>query len=285
MVAYLYVPLTIKKHEEPGDVIVIIDEHGITRYKSENLEKLFGWKPEEVVGERILAHVHPDDLNDAQAFIAGLLKTPEATADIELRYRDKDGDYKWISLTASNLLHDPDIKGIIGNYSDITDMKEAQKKLEAFAAVIENSDNIVVVKDLDLRVIATNRAFANAAGYDSVKSLLGKTDAEIFGVSLDVEPVRSYMEDERQAQTLPRGQYILKEEEVVCADGTVKTVMTKKYPVYDSSGKLVGTGNISTDITVRKQAEKALRESEEKFRQITDSMGEVFWLQSAADFR
>jgi PAS domain S-box-containing protein len=112
-----------------GDVIVIIDEKGNSRYKSPNLEMLFGWQPEDVVDKSALINVHPDDVEIASQFIANLLENPGSPSRTELRYRCKNGDYKWIMFTGVNLFHDPDIHGILGNYHDITDRREAQSRL------------------------------------------------------------------------------------------------------------------------------------------------------------
>ena len=109
-----------------GDVIVIIDQDGINRYKSPNIEKWFGWRPEDVVGVSALGNVHPEDKPHAQKFIGDLLSAPNATGTTECRYRCKDGDYKWISFTGVNLLHDPNIQGLLGNYHDVTGRKEAE---------------------------------------------------------------------------------------------------------------------------------------------------------------
>ncbi len=155
---------------------------------------------------------------------------------------------------------------------DLTDIRRIEQSMASLSAVVENSDNIVVVKDLDLRVVATNPAFAKAAGHPTVDTMIGKTDAEIFGVTPDTEPIRSYMEDERRAQTLPPGEYILREEPVVTPDGGVRTVLTKKYPIYDRSGNLIGTGNISTDITERKQAEERQKNLATELEEILDSL-------------
>jgi len=133
------------------------------------------------------------------------------------------------------------------------------RQIASLTAVVENSSNIVVLKDIDLRVVATTQAFANAAGYAAVDMLIGKTDAEIFGVNPEIEPIRSYMEDERLVQAFSPGQYIEREEPLVCADGRTLIVLTKKYPIFDSSKNLLGTGNISVDITERKIAEDKIR--------------------------
>jgi PAS domain S-box-containing protein len=106
-----------------GDVIVIIDKDGNNSYKSPNIEKWFGWKPEDVVGKSTWENVHPDDLEHGKQFIFSLLSKPNASGTTEVRYRCKDGRYKWIEITLVNLFHDPDIQGILGNYHDITERK------------------------------------------------------------------------------------------------------------------------------------------------------------------
>ncbi|MBK5963842.1 hypothetical protein CCR95_07015 [Thiocystis minor] len=138
--------------------------------------------------------------------------------------------------------------------------KEAEK-MAALSAVVRHSDAIIVIKDLELRVIATNAAFARAAGHASDEDLIGKTDAEIFGVSPDSEPVRSYRQDDLRAQRLLPGELIVREEPVITHDGRTLHYLTKKYPIYDPEGHLIGTGNISVDITARREAERQLRET------------------------
>jgi PAS domain S-box-containing protein len=140
------------------------------------------------------------------------------------------------------------------------DGDDADRRQKAFlSAVVENSDNIVVAKDLELRVVAANAAFARAAGHPGPADLIGKTDAEIFGVSPEVEPVRTYMADERKAQTLPRGEVLVREEPVRYPGGEWRHVQTRKYPVYGPDGVLMGTGNISVDVTRRLRAEEKAR--------------------------
>jgi len=112
-----------------GDVIVIIDRDGTTKYKSPNIEKWFGWKPEDLVGGNTWKNIHPDDLDSVMKLFGTILGEPNATATTECRFRCKDGSYKWIELTGINLLHDPDIRGLLGNYHDITERKRAEDEL------------------------------------------------------------------------------------------------------------------------------------------------------------
>jgi PAS domain S-box-containing protein len=125
-----------------GDVIVIIDKEGINRYKSENIEKWFGWKPEEVVGKSTWENVHPDDLISAQQFVGNLMNKPGSVGTTECRYRWKDGSYNWIEITMMNLINDPDIQGILGNYHDITERKLAEQELVQAKEKAEESNKL-----------------------------------------------------------------------------------------------------------------------------------------------
>lgn len=113
-----------------GDVIVIIDRDGINRYKSPNIEKMFGWKPEDLVGASVWDNVHPEDLAASREFFESLIREPESVGTIETRYKCKDGTHKWIEFTGSNLLDDPDIRGVLGNYHDIMERKQTEKERE-----------------------------------------------------------------------------------------------------------------------------------------------------------
>lgn len=137
--------------------------------------------------------------------------------------------------------------------------KLPSNKMGLFEALVEQIDDIVVVKDLNLKIVAANNAFVRAIGKSSLSDIVGKSDEEIFGIPEEREPVRSYMADERYAQTLPQGEYILKEEPLFCSGGMIRILLTKKYPIYDANGLLAGTGNISRDITERKAMEEKVQ--------------------------
>lgn len=125
-----------------GDVIVIIDENGLNKYKSPNITKMFGWNPEELIGKSTWNNIHPDDLKAGQEFISVIAKEPNATGAAEVRYKCKDGKYVWIEINVINLFHDKDIQGILGNYREITERKYAEQELVAAKEKAEESDRL-----------------------------------------------------------------------------------------------------------------------------------------------
>ncbi len=125
-----------------GDVIVIIDKDGINRYKSPNIEKWFGWKPEDLVGKSTWDAVHPEDLESCKSFIQSLAGEHNASGKIELRYRKKDGSYCPIEIAIVNLLQDPNIQGFLGNYHNISERKKAEQELITAKEHAEESDRL-----------------------------------------------------------------------------------------------------------------------------------------------
>ncbi|MGM0417930.1 MAG: PAS domain S-box protein [Thermodesulfobacteriota bacterium] len=158
-----------------GDVIVIIDKNGINRYKSPNVERLFGWKPEELVGKSTWENIHPEDIEYTKIFFNELIEHPGDKGSLECRYKCKDGSYKWIQFTGANLFHDPDINGILGNYHDITKRKEAEKSLKEsetrFKALHNGSFGGITIHDKGI-IIDCNKGLTEITGY-SMSELTG----------------------------------------------------------------------------------------------------------------
>jgi PAS domain S-box-containing protein len=112
-----------------SDVIGIMGADGLMKYKSANIEKFFGWTPEERVGSSGYTTIHPDDLDRVQTIFLSLIGEENAVKTLEFRYECKDGSYKPIELTAANLLNDPVINGILLNYRDITERNTREGKI------------------------------------------------------------------------------------------------------------------------------------------------------------
>lgn len=258
--------------ENADDIVYSVDADGKILYASPNWHDYFGGETDPV-GRLFETYIHPEDRELYNRNLSDIFTKKTKRCKFEYRIRHKSGIWQY-QMTTGSIISDENgnPERFIGISRDMTEIKEAETHMSALSAVVENSDNIIVMKDLELKVMATNMAFVKASGHKSINELIGKTDAEIFNIPKNKEPVKSYMQDELKAQHLSRGHYISREEPVLYPDGTVHFVLTKKYPIYDKDDRLIGTGNISTDITKQKEIEKRLDENRRILQSIIDTI-------------
>jgi PAS domain S-box-containing protein len=113
-----------------SDIIGIVATDNVLKYLSPNIEKWFGWKPIDLAGTNIFTTVHPDDLEQMQKTFSAHLENDNSIITVEYRYQCRDGSYKPIELTATNLVKNPIIHGILLNFRDITDRKKTEVQIQ-----------------------------------------------------------------------------------------------------------------------------------------------------------
>ncbi|MEI7811668.1 MAG: CHASE domain-containing protein [Ignavibacteria bacterium] len=131
-----------------SDVICIIDINGIVKYNNPNIERLFGWQVQDIVGTDSWLIIHPDDLERVQKEFFSLLEKDNSVKTAECRLKCKDGSYKPISLTGTNLINDAMINGVLVNYHDITERKKAELELLKLNEDLQTS-KIFIEENLD----------------------------------------------------------------------------------------------------------------------------------------
>lgn len=132
--------------------------------------------------------------------------------------------------------------------------------------VIDNIPDSIYCKDTATRKTLSNLTNLHHAGLKSEAEILGKTDFDLYPKELAAE---FYADDQLVLQS---GEPLMNREEfVVLENGEKKWQLTSKLPLKDKDGSIIGLVGIGHDITQRRQAEEALRESEKIIRSITDS--------------
>jgi PAS domain S-box-containing protein len=154
--------------ENASDSIAILDNKGTILYESPSAEKVFGHEPRQLTGVSFPDLVHPDDAQRAVSTFASAMEYPGKIVDCQLRVKHKDGSWREVEGTAQNLLHDPKVEGIIVNYQDITERKQAEDTLRAseeqFRAVFEKSPGGIIVYDRSGIPVAWNKACLDIFG-------------------------------------------------------------------------------------------------------------------------
>src|SRR5439155_4948096 len=115
--------------EQSSDAVLLVnpDDEEVF-YASPAFERVTGYRVEELRGKAMAECVHPDDRVRAENWKARLRETPGLTTTYELRMRHKDGSWRWIEKTATNLLHEPSVGAVVGNFRDITERKAAEEE-------------------------------------------------------------------------------------------------------------------------------------------------------------
>ena len=157
---------------------------------------------------------------------------------------------------------------VLGMVRDVTDRKQAELALQQREAylrsIFDNFPYWVWLKDVEGRFLALNQTMAQAFGSAQARDLIGKTDLEITTPEL----AEQYRADDRAVME-SRTQKLV--EEIVIADGEERWFETFKSPIFDARGQVIGTTGFAHDITARRQAEAAMRESEALFRHLADN--------------
>ena len=135
------------------DITTIVGADGTISYESPSVERILGYKPEELVGTDVLALVHPDDAELVQRLLLRVLKgesTPNSR--LEFRCRHADGSWRRLEVAIANLMDVPGVRGILVNSRDVGGRKWARESIkesyELLEAVIESTTDTVFVKDL-----------------------------------------------------------------------------------------------------------------------------------------
>ena len=98
----------------------LFDAGLVVNYVSPNIERIFGWKPEDVVGRDVLEMVHPEDLPAMRSELVKATVERDSSRTMEYRCLCKDGSHKVVEVTVTNLIDDPTIQGILLSYHDIS---------------------------------------------------------------------------------------------------------------------------------------------------------------------
>jgi PAS domain S-box-containing protein len=258
----------------PG-MIMTTDSQGKVDFISHQCEKILGYKSEKFIGMDMPEIIHPDDISKMHE-IHGSVMLGKPVENIEYRIKRGDNDnWDWISHTAKPIMNNGKLKSIQSNIINITKEKKAEEALtrsEAeFRKLAESVPQIVWVTRADGWNIYFNQQWMDYTGL---------TLEESYGHGWN-KPF--HPDDQKRAwEAWQDAVNNHAEYSIDCRlrrhDGTYQSWLVRGVPQMDPSGKILKWFGTCTNIEQLKQSERALRESEEKFRTMMNSSADAIFI-------
>jgi hypothetical protein len=224
------------------------------------------------------AHIpllHPDDREESRKAWSTCLRTGEA-AEFSQRVPNAQGDYRWFLSRVEPLrASDGTLLQWVGVNLDIEEGKKAEdllRRSEAHLAEAQRLSHTGAVRYNGTAILFASEETYRIWGFDPAQGLPGR---EV--VFQRIHPGdRDWLKAEVWRAVGEKRRYSIAYR-ILLPDGTVKHLETIGQPVFSASGELVEIFATQTDVTERKRAEEALRESEAKFRDYAETASDWFW--------
>jgi PAS domain S-box-containing protein len=221
--------------------------------------------------------IHPDDVQGVEgAMQSALTRGEEETFAMEYRvFKKTEEQWCWIRSIGRVITDEPGRpQRVIGIMQDITEQKEVQEKLQYLATLTQNIADALIGTDINHVIINWNKGAEKIYGWKG-EEVIGKNAQEILPTQfLSINDQQIWQED-FNTKGYWQGEVLQKRK-----DGKMISVLASIARVTDGSGKHIGGVAVNKDITERRKAAQLLKESEERFRLLTNTIPQVVWISS-----
>ena len=252
-------------------VVWVTDEDGHTSFISDNIKRVYGYSPEEIYerGEELwFGRIHKEDVEKVgQAFKS--LFSSDKKYDVEYRIQRKDGSWIWLHDMAEIYKTKDGKRFAYGVFTDATERIKAQEGLkesqEKYLDLYNNAPAMFASVDHKTgNVIECNRMLINSTGY-SKNEIIGKSVLDRYHAD-SLDDAQKAFASFKKTGRVENAELILKKKGREKID-----VLLNVTSVKDDKGRIMYSRSVWQDVTDRKKALNALKESEEKRRTWIDN--------------
>lgn len=242
------------------DAIVAKTLKGIITDWNRSAERIFGYRAKEIIGKSVLTLI-PNDRKSEEQEILRKIGRGESLDHYETVRRRKDGRLIDVSLTISPIKSSKgEIVGASKIARDITNQKQTERRLTEQARLLDLSNDAIIVRDHQDRVVYWNRGAQEMYGF-SAKEALGRITHELLQTAYpeNFEKIRKKLKrDNRWSGELVHAR----------KDGRKVVVMSRW--ALDARGKRMSILETNTDITARKRAEIELQRAKDMLERVVE---------------
>jgi len=270
--------------EKTTDGIAILGTDGRIRYTSPSCDRMFGFPSGEQIGNSVADLLHPDDISLANESLVRLLENPDVTIRVEARGRHKDGAWRVLEATGTNLLHDAAVQGIVVNLRDITERKLAERVLQEsenkYRLLAENAQDVIIAMDMNLRPTYVSPSIERLTGYNVEEATARSLEEALTAASLETA-IRAFADGLSQVEksaSAARKLEMMIELELRCKDGSTVWAEFALSFMCDANGRPSGVLAVIRDVDERRRSQQALSESEKRYRLLAENVSDVIWV-------
>lgn len=149
--------------ENASDLITVITSDATIRFQSPSIERLLGYRPEDLIGSNAFDLIHPEDAARAREALQKILATPDTPNTFEGRLRHRDGTYRRIQVIGRSAPADSNPGAIILNSRDVTESRVLEEqfrqaqKMEAIGqlagGVAHDFNNLLAVIQMQVELL------------------------------------------------------------------------------------------------------------------------------------
>ena len=241
--------------EKTVNAIVMSNPEGNIEWVNDGFSRIFGYRPEEVLGKRPGELLRGKDSDPNAVKIINRAIANKEHYDVEILNYRKNGEPCWLRVQGQPLFDDKGtLMGILDIASDITEKKSQEDQLVFQAHLLDSIMQAVVVTNLEGKITYWNH-FA--------EQLYGWTKEEALGqnILLLTPPETKQEEAAKIMEQLYRGEVWEGEFTVKRKDGSTFPAFVVDSPVYDPLGNFAGIMGVSFDISERKRADEERKKS------------------------
>ncbi|MBL8163269.1 MAG: PAS domain S-box protein, partial [Anaerolineae bacterium] len=259
-----------------GDGIMLLHLEDGLQQTNDAFDRTFGVDKDWSQGAKLSSFFEADQAETIEAAVRAVAETRQ-TRHIEARARRGDGTILEVEISIAPVNRSSTTAdSLVCIIRDITARKEQERRLRYHASVQASMSDAVIVTDMDLHIQSWNKAAERIYGWKEAE-VLGRVAGDILRTEftspeerlLALEKIKS--ENWWQAEVVQRRK-----------DNSRIDISSSVTLVRDEDGQPLGKAAVNHDITERKEAEMALRESEARYRLLAENIKDVI-IQAAPD--
>src|SRR5574343_47274 len=264
--------------ESLREIIFQIDVLGRWTFLNDAWTQITGHKHSSTLGKRASVFIHPDDIKRYVSWYRKIYKNQQQSINDEIRLMDADGKIVWVEFSASVHKNDAgEIIGMVGIAENITQYKAIESELEQSKELLEK-----IISSID-HVIWSYDLVGGKLSYisPSCEYMTGVKDSKFYSGAFDwYELVEKEHQDKLKVSDDDMHDGKLKTRDIVYPISVGlppkrKWVRDQAKLVFNDQGEPIRIDGVTTDITELVEAEQKLKNSEEKYRLISENIQDV----------